>query len=414
MSRTEESIQDIANHLAEEVEEEVVVKDPEEIDEPEEKDEEDEEESSEENEEGKEGTEKEGEGKGQEVIKFKEITAKYPNFFKDFPAFRHTLFQNEQYRELFPSMEDAKAAHEDVEGIRELEDALISGDEGDIAGVLDSMKELGEDVIPNFAMSFLPALHKMDQETYFNVVTPVFVNLVQEIYGAGISNENENLRNAALVVSQFLFRDQKVASGEKTVKLPERKQPKNNKEEDELTKERNAFRTERYTTLYNDVVHDCDSQLRNLVLEGMDPKNTMTEGMKDLVAERVVKEISKTLSATTSHTSKMNALWKKAGEANFSTGNKSRIVSAYLEAAREIMPRIRSKIRASALGIRDRQPENGVGKSERKEPKSTTGGGNSGKPREGGKERSSTNPKDIDWRKTSDIDLFRDNITFKK
>jgi len=402
----EESIQDLQDIISGEDEEntEVKVGTPEET-------EETKEETHEESEEPKEDEEETTE----ESIKapeYKEIVAKYPKLFKDFPELKHTFFQNKEYRELFPTVEEAREAHEDVTGLRELENALIDGDEGSVAGVMEAMKELGEDVIPNFALGFLPALQKLDQGVYYNVITPVLISVVRNVYDAGVSNDNENYRNAALLVSQYLFRDQKVASGEKEVKLAERK-VKDNKQDNELERERTSFRQERYTALYNDVVQSCDSQLLDIVLDGIDPKDTIPEGVRDLIAEKVVKEISKVLGNSSSHKSRMDSLWKKAAGDKFSTGNKSRIVTAYLEAAREIMPRIRNKIRSNVLGIRERQPESG-GRTERREPKSTTGGGQQTRSSGNGDRKSSANPKDIDWRKTSDMDLFNDRVTYKK
>src|SRR5437763_300329 len=42
---------------------------------------------------------------------FKDIKAKYPNLFKDFPDLRDMVFRERDYSELFPTVEDAKEAH---------------------------------------------------------------------------------------------------------------------------------------------------------------------------------------------------------------------------------------------------------------------------------------------------------------
>ena len=348
----------------------------------------------------------EGEEKKEDRSKFGEITKKYPNLFKDFPNLRHVFFHEKEYRELFPTIDEAKEAVEDLAGLQELEKSLASGDPGDVVGILDSMKELGDDVVPNFAINFLPSLRSANQDLYYQAITPVLVDFTRSMFDAGTRNENENLRNAAAVAALYFFGDPKVASGEKEIKLPERK--KAPEPDSELEKERRSFRQERYTSFYNDIIQDSDRQLENLISDGLDPKNNMTDGMKELVTERVVKEISKALANDSAHTSKMDTLWKKAGDDNFSGRHKAKIIAAYLEAAREILPRIRSKVRANALGIRERRPENRTGETRRRiEPESTTGGGrqsNNGK----------VNAKNIDWRKTSDLDFLKDNITLKE
>src|SRR5437660_282354 len=61
---------------------------------------------------------KEGEGGEVTLPQFKEITKKYPNFFKDFPNLRHAFFREKEYSEIFSTVDEAKEAQEDIEGLR--------------------------------------------------------------------------------------------------------------------------------------------------------------------------------------------------------------------------------------------------------------------------------------------------------
>lgn len=364
-----------------------------------------------EDEEGTEGDEEELVGKDkiekfEEVPGFKEINKKYPNFFKDFPHLRHTFFHAKEYKELFPTVEDAREAIQNLEGFQALQDSLSGGKPEDIVNVLESIKELGSEAQPNFAINFLPSLRKVNQDLYYQVITPELVNFTKSMFDAGLRHENENLKNAALVASLHFFGDTKVATGEKKIDIGVKKSGESERDE-KLENERASFRQERYTSFYNDVVSQADGELSKIILNGLDPKEEMTEGMKELIVEKVAKELSRVLSSDSIHTNRMNSLWKKAGIDNFSSQHKSKIIAAYLEAAKEIMPRIRAKVRANVLGIRERRSEE-IGSNERRvEPKSTVSGG---------RQQSSNgklDPKKIDWKKTSDLDLIRDKITFK-
>lgn len=347
--------------------------------------------------------EEEKETKKVELPAFKEVTKKYPNLFKDFPHLRHTFFHAKEYRELFPTLEDARDAVEQLEGLKGIEEALTSGK---VEELLQSFNEMGEEVVPTFSQNFLPSLRKVNQDLYYQVITPELVNFTKAMFDAGLRNENDNLKNAALVAALHFFGDPKVASGERKIETQVKKETQ---KDDKLEKERQSFRLERYNTFYNDIISNADSQLVNSVVEGIDPRNTMTEGMKELVTERVIKEISKVLSTNNSHISRMNSLWKKASESNFSSQWKSKIISAYLEAAQEVMPKIRAKVRANVLGIRERHPEKETGGNEKRvEPKSTVGSSGS---RNG---NDKLNAKKINWKKTSDLDLIQGNITYNK
>lgn len=407
----EDNINEFTKVLGEEEDQELEVEDPEE--EEEEKEEENEEDLEEENEENDDEEKKfkktkvnEEDSENVEIPSFKAVIKKYPNLFKDFPHFRHVFFHAKEYREIFPTLEEARGAVEDLKAFKDLEDSLVSGKPEDIIKVIESINELDEKAVPNLANNFLSSIRKVNQDLYFQVITPELVNFTRQMYRAGVKNGNDNLKNAALVASLHFFDDPKIASGEKDIKLPNA-QKKEDVKDDKLERERANFRQEKYSALYNDVVSSFDSQLAEAISDGLDPKNNMTEGIKELIVEKVMKEISKVLSSSKIHSNKMTSLWRRAGDDGFSSSHKSRIVSASLGAAKEIMPRIRAKVRASVLGIRERHSEEQTGSREKRvEPKSTVGGG-----------RQSSNgkidPKKVDWRKTSDLDFIKDNVTLK-
>lgn len=343
------------------------------------------------------------------IPQFKEVTKKYPDLFKDFPNLRHAFFHSKEYRELFPSIEEAKEAVESLDGYKALEESLISGKPEDTKNILESIAELGKDVVPNFAANFIASIKSINNDLYFQIITPELVNFTRTMFDAGLRNENDNLKNAALVAAMHFFGDAKVASGEKEVKLPSMRK-KESAEDEELKKERQNFRNERYSTFYNDVVQSADNQLLRSIMNGIDPKEQMTDGIKEMVAEKVMKEVNKILSDNTLHTSKMDSLWKRAAKDNFSAAWKSKITAAFMEAAKEVMPRVRARVRANTLGIRERHSETsggGTGTRKRIEPESNAGGSR----------RSTSNntpaSKDVDWKKTSDLDFIRGNVTLK-
>src|SRR5437016_640926 len=151
------------------------------------------------------------------------------------------------------------SAQEDLAGLRELESAIVRGEESDVVGVFDAIKDLSEDAVTNFSINFLPALRKVNQDAYYEVITPELVNFTRSMFDAGLRNGNENLKNAALHAAQYFFKNIKIATGEQDIAQPSKriKEPEN----DNLNKERSSFQRERYTSLYNDVVSESNSKL---------------------------------------------------------------------------------------------------------------------------------------------------------
>ena len=136
---SEEDIQ--ASDDLEEKDEKTEAKETEEAEEKEDKEEEDEElelkEAEEEEEE--EETEELEDDEFVVPVRRKEVLAKYPQVFKDFPYLEKSLYISQQFTELFPTPDDAKQAKEALGQFSEYETALVEN--ADARGILKAVKE---------------------------------------------------------------------------------------------------------------------------------------------------------------------------------------------------------------------------------------------------------------------------------
>src|SRR3990167_6712893 len=57
----------------------------------------------------------------------KEILAKYPTIFKDFPFLEKSYFREQKYAELLPTLDDAREAVERSETLKKFEGDLLNG-----------------------------------------------------------------------------------------------------------------------------------------------------------------------------------------------------------------------------------------------------------------------------------------------
>lgn len=344
---------------------------------------------------------------------FKDITTKFPTLLKEFPQIRDMYFREQKLTEVFPTVEEAQEAREDLESFKLLESNLKSGKVEDLSNTLSAIKDLGEDTLINMAINFLPSLQKLDQNAYYSATTPIVLDIVRSLYDAGIKNGNENLKNTGLAAALYFFGDKDVASGAKTVNLPKTK-VQEDKKDDALENERRQFSQERYSSLLSDVNTDYISEISSAIQDGIDPDGIMTKFLKEALTEKIIKSINQVLSADTNHQSKMKSLWKQAESSKFSRDWKDRIKFAALSRAKSIMPTIRNKARAEALNTKEnngkRVSEN-VGKSVKIEGQrsgSVRTISNSSMSKIG-----SINPNKIDYKKTSDMDILQGKVTLK-
>jgi len=392
----EHSTQEDAEFLAEGEEKELEKK----VEEPEEKEKEEEEKEEEKEEELEEEPD---ETKDQVKARpaFKEITGKYPNLFKDFPDLREMYFREQEYTKAFPTVEDAKEAAEIVERFNSLDELVSSGKVEDAADFFKFIKESDEGVHNKFAMNFLPALSKSDPDLHYQILTPVAQDLIQAVFAEGSrlgEEAGKNLRNAALHFSQYYFNDLDVAKGKKVARV----EPVDDSAKQELDREREAFYAEKYESSLQGVESRIGSILSKEIKKSLDPKgDTFNDFMLDTLTEKVLKSVDVATTKDTSHMARIASLWKQARKASYSKESTDRLVSAYLSRARQLLPEIKNKIRSDALSNKSTEKSNAT-------PRRDISGG--------GQQRFSvtTDPKKIDYHKTSDRDILDDKVTLRK
>ena len=94
-------------------------------------------------------------------VRRKEILAKYPKLFKDFPYLEKAYYREQQFTELLPTINDAKIAVEKAQVLDKFDCEIMSGD---ITTVLEAAKDESQEAFLKIADNYLPALRKVDQQ----------------------------------------------------------------------------------------------------------------------------------------------------------------------------------------------------------------------------------------------------------
>jgi len=324
-----------------------------------------------------------------------DIKAKYPEFFKDFPTFRDSIFREVEYTKMFPTIEDAKEAVDDVLAFNGLRDSVLAGKSEDI---IDAIEQTDKKAALQFATGFLPALYKKNQEFYAAAVTPLFEKLARTLY----NNSDENTRNAALVLAHFMWGKDGdgVVKGEKTFI----KGNEESAEEKRLREDRSKFESEQYEGFRGAVLSDLSSQRRALITRGLDPQKTMTDSQKEMLIERIEKLVDQTLVSDASHMSVMNARWLRSKREGFNNTSKEKIVSAYLSRAKQVIPSIRDKERDAFFGTKKKASEKKIEEIDNRSSKKEVVSG-----RVAGSQKEVLKPSKELYRKMSDLEILSTN-----
>lgn len=315
----------------------------------------------------------------------KEVKAKYPNFFKDFPELKEGFFREIEYTKLFPTVEDAKEALEDNSAFRVLQDSAFKGDSGPI---LQAIQKSDPTAFTRFARNFIPTLYKMDQNLYSETVNPLFENLVRYAFNEGKKHNNENLQNAALVLSELLFETDGIAKGEKTI-VKKLEPLKDTKEQDATL----------FRTAFGKVSPKIVSSMNSLIAKDLDPNRVFSPFLRDKIVEEVRNRIDKQLEMDDGHRRVMSSRWARAKDQGYIDAELSKIISTYLARAKALIPSIRDDVRKRALATKQRNSDKREErvKSRTPERREATGGRPTKPPSKNGK---------VNYREMSDLDIL--------
>lgn len=132
---------------------------------------------------------------------FKNVKAKYPNFFKEFPEVAKSFGKVRQYEEAFATPEDAKEAYGALSNFQEIANDLQSGNP---VKLLTSLAESNPDAVVEFSRNILPVLSKLDENLFYEATLPVLSHFLNNAKAAARNATDEKYgKNLGLAV-QFL------------------------------------------------------------------------------------------------------------------------------------------------------------------------------------------------------------------
>lgn len=275
----------------------------------------------------------------------KEILKEYPELFKKFPFLEKMMYRDREITELFGSFDDAKEIAEKSENFNNFESQLLSGNTEE---VLRSVKEADNKAFDTIVDDYLPTLAKVDKEAYFHVVGNLNRRLIMEMVQEANDTNNDDLKQAALLVNQFVFGTSKFTA-------PANRVEKKDEKTSEAESERLAFTKERFETARDDLQTRVDNTLRATITDYIDPKGNMSAYVKKNAVADAMKILSGSIASDSSVVKNLDRLWRSAFDSKFSKESLSKIQSFYLSKAKPALKNAILKARAEAL--KDARPQ---------------------------------------------------------
>lgn len=309
-------------------------------------------------------------------VRRKEILAKYPKLFKDFPYLEKAYYREQQFTEVFPTINDAKAAVEKAQILDNVERTLMTGD---ISSILQAAKAESQETFLKIADNYLPALRAADQQAYYhvlgNVIKDTIVTMVKE--GRALGDQGAPLQAAANILNQFVFGSQQFSASKP---LSQQTRPEEANRQQEIQEQERARVMGHFETTRDDLQTRADNVLKSTIDQHIDPNKTMTDYVRDHATKEAFDTLENLISRDTRFRGLLDKLWERAFASNFSKSDTDKIKSAYLSKAKTLLPSVIKKARNDALrGLGRRNSEESTPKKSPITPGRSTTQSSSGK-----------------------------------
>lgn len=303
-------------------------------------DEDDEEKESEEEQEDEESDEKIGTGYGKPT--YRQLVAKYPKIFKDFPGLRQTFFRERDYSKLFPTVEDARESYEQLNRLKVGEQRISQADPADF---LELLGDYDVNKQRKFIHDFLPALLSKNRPAFQAVTEPVIKHMIRSAYMDAKRNGNQNLMDSALNVHEWVFGNDKVDEAPRSSQRNPDQEP--DPEKERLRQENQEILRGQHQNFVDSILSTSSKSITNIIRKNL-PED-VTDFLGRSITRDVMDELASVLRDDPAHRSNMERLLKQAASNRYSSEWKDRVQSAYLSRAKLALPTIIKKVRSAAL-----------------------------------------------------------------
>lgn len=274
-------------------------------------------------------------------VRKKEILAKYPDLFKTFPYLEKAYYRDQQFTEILPTIDDAKMAVEKATALDNIEAAL---DKGDTTDLLTRLKSADPEAFNRNVDNYMANLLKVDERAWGHVLGDVTNKTIQAMVQEAKNSNNDTLRAAAQILNQFVFGTSEFKETKPLAKV----QTENDEEKRISDREKDLVRRQ-YESARDSLSSRIDNVLKRTITENIDPKDSMTQYIKDTAIEKATTRLMQAIDSDTRFRVIKDKLWDHVFTNNFSQESLDKLRSTYLSKAKTLLPGVIRQARNEAL-----------------------------------------------------------------
>lgn len=278
----------------------------------------------------------------------REILAKYPKIFKDFPALEKSYFREQKYTEILGTLSDAKEAKDKADTLDIFEKDLT---DGNVEIILKSIQKMNPKSFDKVADDYMDVLARVDSKAFQHVAGNLVSNLVAAMAAAGKSGDNDVLVQAAQIVNQYFFGTSEYVGPKKLGKANSESDDKS----EGIKKEREEWESQKFQSVKTDLDTRVTNIFKSNIDKFIDPKESLPAYAKKHASREAQEHLEKLIINDARFMKIVGGLWDKAKAANYSPEVMGVIKKAFLSKAQTLLPTVLKRARSEALkgmGIR--------------------------------------------------------------
>lgn len=297
-----------------------------------------------------------------------EILSKYPKLFKEFPYLEKAYYREQQFTEVFPTIQEAKDASQKSQVLDRFEQDIINS--GNTENILKAVKEENPESFYKLVDNYMPTLAKVDEKAYYHVIGNITKHTIVAMLQEAKSSSNETLQAAAQILNQFVFgRSDFTPPTNLSKKTTNEDQNRNN----ELNQRRVEFVRQQLNTTVNDLDTRVNNTLKNTIESHIDPNSSMSDYVKRNAVRDAITSLQGLLNQDNRFRALVDKLWENAANNNFSSESVGKIKTAYLSKSKTLLSAVIRKSRNDALkGMGKKVKDDDKDSSDKKGPVKST------------------------------------------
>jgi hypothetical protein len=257
----------------------------------------------------------------------RDATKKYPKLFKEFPEFREAYFRDRDFRQIFPSVEDARVAADATEQYQFIQNEVASGNPQSIVDFLAKDTK----TLARFGRSFLKGTMGANQEAFEHITKPILIGVLSNAAREAELHGNKNLGASVKWLSQFIFQSPELP----TDGFRDEPAPTNGSDSRILQQQLGEFT--------NEAFEQGQYQSLQMIADSVAGLN-LNKAVKKTLIREIFKTADEKITQDVPHMKMMNSLWNKVRKGAITRQNRATIINAYVGAVKKLLPSVRASV----------------------------------------------------------------------